>query len=532
MIPNFLSVLTIAATVLLSTTGASARLPSSTLHHRRHVMGMRDISLFARDAPRLLAREDCEPADPQNTVTDRLNTLLNSSGPGYRLPLCPNTEYYITAPIIFYAEGQEISTVGYPVGDERATLVVSGPVFNGTGHTTAIYGNCAGCSNLKLLNIQINGTRGNGSAIIGDANIEMGGDNSGQLIEYVHSFDPRGWSCLHIAEGTFKCDNNTVQNNDIGPCGTDLFQQWADGISVSCMNAVVRNNMVRNPTDGGIVLFGSPGTLVENNTIWIENNTLLGGINMVDYDPWEGNYTNTIVRNNTILGGFATNNETSGEIYGTNADDVIVKIGIAIGPRTWFGNQYYNNVSSSGTVLNNQLTGAFGYGIAMSSAYNFTVEGNTLIGNTTFIGRRGPNCSTDETIPTSSPFVIDHSLVSDSREQSNFRNITDGDGLTCIFPPDGGDWWPFGGNPTANSNSSSSPGSSGSGSGSGPSTSTSKHGLSGGAKAGIAVGTILGFFALLGAALLIRRWALARSGRGANAQLWRRSGYFNASKEG
>jgi hypothetical protein len=29
--------------------------------------------------------------------------------------------------------------------------------------------------------------------------------------------------------------------------------------------------MVNNPTDGGVVLFGSPGTLVENNTIWVVN---------------------------------------------------------------------------------------------------------------------------------------------------------------------------------------------------------------------------------------------------------------------
>lgn len=47
--------------------------------------------------------------------------------------------------------------------------------------------------------------------------------------------------------------------------------QWADGISMSCRNSVVRNNMVGGATDGGIVLFGSPGTIVENNRIWAEN---------------------------------------------------------------------------------------------------------------------------------------------------------------------------------------------------------------------------------------------------------------------
>lgn len=76
----------------------------------------------------------------------------------------------------------------------------------------------------------------------------MGGSNANQLIEFVRSFDPRSWSCLHISEGALSCNNVTVQNNDIGPCGSDAFQEWADGISVSCQNSLVRNNMVNNPT--------------------------------------------------------------------------------------------------------------------------------------------------------------------------------------------------------------------------------------------------------------------------------------------
>jgi parallel beta-helix repeat protein len=169
----------------------------------------------------------------------------------------------------------------------------------------------------------------------------MGGPNSNQLIEYVHSYDPRSWSCLHIAEGGFLCQGAVVQNSDIGPCGSDAYQQWADGISVACNSAIIRNNMVNNPTDGGIVLFGSPGTLVENNTIWVVNvgyhffflfscllyvqKTLLGGINMVDVEPWGGNFTGTIVRNNTIIGGFATDSESASQTDGQNVDDVIIK---------------------------------------------------------------------------------------------------------------------------------------------------------------------------------------------------------------
>lgn len=103
----------------------------------------------------LLPRDDCEPADPQNTVTDRLNKLLNSSGPGYTLPLCPGQTYYITAPLEFSAHDQEISTVGYPEGDDRATLVVSGAITNGVGQTTAVLGQCVDCGGIKLRHIQV-----------------------------------------------------------------------------------------------------------------------------------------------------------------------------------------------------------------------------------------------------------------------------------------------------------------------------------------------------------------------------------------
>ena len=95
----------------------------------------------------------------------------------------------------------------------------------------------------------------------------MGGANSNQLIEYVHSHDTRSWSCLRVAEGSLRCNNVVVQNNDIGPCGSDEFQEWADGISVSCRSAVVHKNEATDATDGGIVLFGSPGTQVQYNTI-------------------------------------------------------------------------------------------------------------------------------------------------------------------------------------------------------------------------------------------------------------------------
>jgi hypothetical protein len=97
----------------------------------------------------------CQSPDPANTVTDRLNQLLANGGNGYVLSLCPGKQYLITQPLAFAAPNQEISTQGYPTGDQRATLVVSGPVANGAGHTTAVDGTCTNCGGVKLRNIQV-----------------------------------------------------------------------------------------------------------------------------------------------------------------------------------------------------------------------------------------------------------------------------------------------------------------------------------------------------------------------------------------
>jgi hypothetical protein len=46
---------------------------------------------------------------------------------------------------------------------------------------------------------------------------------------------------------------------------------------------------------------------------------------MVDVVPWGGNYSGTVVRNNTIIGGFATDSKSSSQNNGQNVDDVIIK---------------------------------------------------------------------------------------------------------------------------------------------------------------------------------------------------------------
>ncbi|KAG2024028.1 hypothetical protein CC2G_001626 [Coprinopsis cinerea AmutBmut pab1-1] len=447
------------------------------------------------------ADPDCEPADPANTVTDRLNTLLRNGGPGYTLRLCPNERYMIQAPITFAHPNQEISTLGYPTDDERATLVVSGPVQNGEGHTVAVDGTCNDCDGVKLRNIQIDGDRGNAPPTKGGGNIEMGGDNSNQLIEYVRTYNPRSWTCLHIAEGPLSCNNVTIQYNDIGPCGVDTFQEWADGISLACRNSLVKENLIFDATDGGIVVFGSPGSVIEDNTIWVANTMLLGGINIVDYNPFDGDYRGTVVRRNNIIGGFANDGQEPGDTHGFNNETAIIKIGIGIGPRTWFGDRYGESRNNGGMITSNTFSGAFSYAIAITSANNFTVLDNKLVGNTAFIGARGPNCSDSDHVPEPAPFIVDWATVGtdmnkgSGKVQDDFVGISDGDSLTCVLPPNGGDFWPFGTNPGNTAEEAFS---------------DKNKDDEGGSPVGIVVGVVIGIIALGVILFFARKWYMRK----------------------
>lgn len=326
---------------------------------------------------------------------------------------------------------------------------------------------------------------------------------------------------------------------------------------MSCRNSVVRNNMIEGATDGGIVVFGSPGTQIHDNTIWILNvfffsvflaicisfsliqQTLLGGINMVDYDPFDGDYSGTVVRDNMILGGFATDVEEAGDTKGNNFENAIIKyvpsgtcykedvevalltrIGIAVGPRTWFGDKFGDNITHSGTITGNKFSGAFSYAIAITSAQNFTIENNSLMGNTSFIGARGVNCSEDDTVPPPAPFIVDPRTTEASSLQSNFESISDGDSLTCVMPPNGGEYWPFGKNP---SNTTDQPGGP-----SGPSGHDTKGG-SHGSTAGIVVGVILGVLAVAVGAWFLRKWAMNRTAAKQHFNATKRTEYIKHS---
>jgi len=105
--------------------------------------------------------------------------------------------------------------------------------------------------------------------------------------------------------------------------------------------------------------------------------------------------------------------------------------------------------------------------------------------------------------------VVDYNNTNGLTLQPEFVQITDGDSLTCILPPDSGDYWPFGSNPSGTNTTT------GGGGGGSPTPNSSgnggaKGGLSGGAKAGIALGVILGVALVAAATYFIRKAALKR----------------------
>ncbi|KAH8827371.1 hypothetical protein DL96DRAFT_1247952 [Flagelloscypha sp. PMI_526] len=383
----------------------------------------------------------CISTDPADNTTARINQALSTGGQNYVLSLCQSTTYYLENAIAFTGANQEISTVGYPVGDERALLIVLG-----SSSSTAIDGTCDACGGVKVRNIRVNGNRDLSSATSGGAAIQLGGNSGGQLLSHVAVYNPRGWACVQIAEGTSRtCRSATITDNVIGPCGVgDSEQLWADGISLACKASNVTNNLVNGATGSGISLLSATGSQVWNNTISAREHTQRAGVSMVTYLPFNGDYTGTVAFNNTILGGFADTVGANSTTLGQNSKGIITKIGFALGPRIWDGSRFgSSNQVTSGVVRDNILSGAFAYGIAIATADNFTVKDNTYRNNYTFIG----TSVCDTRIPSPQAYLKDNGTTNILTTDDTFvgMSLQEGDSLVdCITPPpSNSDLWPY-----------------------------------------------------------------------------------------
>lgn len=304
-------------------------------------------------------------------------------GQGAEAVLCPGSVFELASPIVFTAANQKIYTQGWPTDNSRALIKINGDFPYAV--------NALDQSGVRLTNVRVDGGRSRLGGKEGWALLQFGGNATGQVIDWVEAFDTRSWSTLQFYHGDinpgtkeYTCSDGTVSNSRLGPAGlgADIAQgQWADGISLSCKNTRVINNTIIDATDGAIVIFGSPGSIVENNVIVAENRTMFGAISMVDYNPNNGDFTGTVVRNNVI-----------------DAKSVQIRVGIAMGPGVWFCDTR-DWVNHGATVEGNRLTGRYmGYGYVADNVRDWTFRNNAS--DARHSGNPGSDCGVGNPLPT------------------------------------------------------------------------------------------------------------------------------------
>lgn len=301
-----------------------------------------------------------------------INQALANAGVGGTVYLCRYGVYPIKSSIRFQHANQSLFTETFDTGNtdlsQRAWIDVSDPDL-----TMAVNAHDVPGSWLKW--VQVWGGRdvyGAGSG----AMLDFGGSDTtsanGRTQEVAGCYltEPRGWTALSVSAGNGTCTNVKIQNNDIGPAGMPGGPTWADGISYQCRNGYVTGNYIFDATDGGIVVFAAPGTLIADNTIEAISRELLGGINLVDPGPLktpagDGDFRGTRVYHNTI-----------------KASGAFIHIAIASGPYVWFPRPPgcpEAVVRNDGAVIDyNTITGNYmGYGFAVDGVKNWTITNNT-----------------------------------------------------------------------------------------------------------------------------------------------------------
>lgn len=365
---------------------------------------------------------DCIPSGPASTV----NSALQAGGAGAVIQLCPSAIINITdAEITFTAEDQELSTEGYPEDSTRATVIIE----PGSNITSAIWGRWT--SGVKVLNLQVDGNRPNAGLLSGDALIEMGGGASGQVVSYNVIKNTRSWSCLHyIGSGQDynPCRDGTVTNNTIGPCGNEGTDDagnslWADGVSFECTASEVSYNDVSLPlrrhpmrmwllrllqisgtTDGGIVVFGAPGShFIGNSITSSETDEGFGGFNLVD-PSYNGNYSGVVISGNTIKG------------VGTG----FFNLGIGIGSHVWSNpndDTYFGPV----TVTDNNFIGNIGFSIVVNHwSGGLTVSKLPLLS----ISLTSCGISTTRNAPDNQPQATGNDVSQTTKPTSSFADAS------------------------------------------------------------------------------------------------------------
>jgi hypothetical protein len=299
---------------------------------------------------------------------------------GQDLALCPSSTYSLSAPLHYKANGQKISTPSAKHPREYATLKLASSSAASAVTSQAL-------SNLVLEKVVVDGSRGALGAYAGPENhaLVLLVAGKGNTVRNVVLKNTRSWSSLQLHESTGQCDGGLVENNIVlwagcdprgnGCAPGDPPAKWGDGISMPCRNTVVRNNLIIDATDVGIVLFGAPGSTVEKNHVAAVSRETLGGVALVD------------VMDLYAVSGSKANRDAVTDYRGDrvrsnrlSAAGARIHIGVAVGPPIWFGPDWLGARTLGVSVTQNRLDGdAFGYGVVANGCEQVRIEGNTSV---------------------------------------------------------------------------------------------------------------------------------------------------------
>ena len=336
---------------------------------------------------------------------------------GADLELMPARVYLISTPLRYRKAGQKIYTANARIPAEYATLRLAD-----TNAMQLI--SAAGVSNVVLERVICDGSRYELSTVskprVGGGGqpplVFFGGRNgSGAVIRENVFLNARTWSTIKIHEGASDC---VVENNIILGAGVDARGNgradgevpfnWGDGISCAGRNTIIRNNLIIDPTDVGVVIFAAPGTLVESNVIAAVSRESLGGINMVDplaFYAFPDNkklidYRGVKVRNNLI------------DAFGGR-----IHMAMPAGTVPWVPH-WKGNTLKGGEITGNTLAGgAMGYGIVAHDIDSWTITGNKTTASYSGLVEFG-NHKNPPDDPTA--FLYDSASVKNSTLQPEF----------------------------------------------------------------------------------------------------------------
>jgi hypothetical protein len=340
---------------------------------------------------------------------------------GDDLLLQPGATYEIEAPLRYIRTGQRIATHEPESLADYARLRLSnravGQLINGNR-----------LDEIVLEQVILDGNRYRLSSlpiVFGKPPLVFFGGHGaeGQVVRRCVFMHPRTWSTLKVHEGG---SGILVENNIFLGAGHDVrgngreamenphleeggfWYNWGDGISCAARETTVRNNLILDPTDVGIVFFGAPGSVAEENVIATISRESLGGINLVDPldyyafedDPKKIDYRGTVVNNNWL-------DARGGRIH----------MAIPVGATPWVPTKD-GFTFVGGSVTDNLISGgAAAYGILLSGVEDFTVTGNrteaTYSGIAEGLHRDPPD--------DPGPFLYEPGRVTNSIIQSEFK---------------------------------------------------------------------------------------------------------------